>query len=61
MVLRTFISLKHSFKNQTGHRLGKGNRSLGHWSNHWVTGRTAWKNRMTRSYDPISIKFLSVY
>ena len=34
-------SCKHSYKNRTESRLSQGTKSLGHWFNQWVTGRTA--------------------
>jgi len=36
----------HSFKTRLGHRLGRGIGSLSRWSNHQVTGWTAWLNRI---------------
>jgi len=45
-------NFNHSFKTRTGSRLGKGIGSLSQWSNHWLSGWTAWKNRI-KSVDLI--------
>jgi len=46
IVTKNYVAFIYSFKNRTGDRLDKGTGSLSHWSNHWVTGWTAWVNRI---------------
>ena len=50
----------HSFKTRTGDQLGKGIESLSQWSNHWVTGRTTWKNRIKTVDSIVSVVIMKI-
>ena len=57
VILRKYSSYLFSIVLKTGPVIDSA-KVLGHWSNHWVTGRTAWQNRI-ESND--SVIWLGLY